>query len=147
MIEYTESSIFSLRVDAVVNPVNTKGVSGAGLALEFKMRHPEAHSAYVTRCRRGLLRVGEVYAVKDGTMQVVHFPTKTHWRQPSELTYIRDGLVSLRAWLQSHRTMVKSIAIPALGCGLGGLSWADVRPLIEEALADLPTRVIVCEPR
>lgn len=143
--DHPGGDIFESGADVLVNPVNCFGVSGKGLALEFKRRLPTAQRVYETTCRAGRLALGCVVLVDDAPGRVLIFPTKHHWRDPSTITAIRVGLADLahqaRAW-----PTVGSIAIPALGCGLGGLDWADVRPLIVDALADLPLRVMLYPP-
>lgn len=138
MIELRTGSIFNAPVRALVNPVNCVGVMGKGLALEFKRRYPEAcFLDYAQACRRKELVPGTVrpFHAGDGRW-VVSFPTKSHWRNPSKVEYVESGLISLARLV--HLNAIESIAIPALGCGLGGLSWNTVvRPLIEAAFADL----------
>jgi O-acetyl-ADP-ribose deacetylase (regulator of RNase III) len=144
------ADIFSCGAEALVNPVNCVGVAGKGLALEFKKRFPEAHADYAQACRWGLVKLGEVWVttIHDGperNLYVFHFPTKGHWRQKSSLKYIALGIVSLygAAWGAG----VSSIAIPALGCGEGGLDWQDVRPLLHEAFAQGPMVATLFPPR
>ena len=117
------------------------------MALAFKKRFPVNFDVYQRACRAGQVVPGRVHiAVVSGGKYVVNFPTKDHWRQPSQLEYIRDDLVSLTAWVVEDD--VCSIAIPALGCGLGGLDWAEVEPLIRQAFEPLPeVRVMLCPPQ
>jgi len=136
-----QGSIFDSEADRFVNPVNTFGVMGAGLALEFKKRFPEAFVAYRAACQRGEVRIGEMFL----SGRVIHFPTKEHWKAPSRLEYVERGLVSLVAAVKAQGT--RTIAIPALGCGLGGLSWSDVRARIEHALRDVDAQVYLFGPR
>ena len=125
--------------EALVNPVNTEGVMGAGLALTFKHAFPANYVAYRRACQRGDVAAGRVLAFDAGAQRtprwIINFPTKTHWRLPSQLAYISSGLDDLRETVQ--RLHICSIAVPALGCGFGGLGWRDVRPLIATRLADL----------
>lgn len=146
-IELTRGDLLSADVDALVNPVNTRGVMGKGLALQFKRAFPEAFRAYAQACRRGEVVVGRVHVVaREGAPRyLIHFPTKVHWRQPSLLSYVREGLVDLVTQVRTRA--IGSIAIPPLGCGLGGLDWREVRPLIVGAFAELPeVRVLLFEP-
>jgi O-acetyl-ADP-ribose deacetylase (regulator of RNase III) len=127
-------------VDAVVNTVNCVGVMGKGIALQFKSKWPANFTAYVAACSAGEVRPGRmlVHAVGERSKPhyIINFPTKKHWREASELEFIREGLIDLIA--EVRRLKIGSIAIPPLGCGNGGLEWRDVRPLIEGAFAALP---------
>lgn len=131
-------SIFDAPVRALVNPVNCEGVMGSGLALEFKQRFPEAYESYRLACKCNELTPGTIhdYWLQDGR-RIVHFPTKTLWRSPARMAYITAGLPKLVEWVQLNA--IDSIAIPALGCGLGGLSWHTVKPKIEEAFSVMPS--------
>lgn len=142
--------IFSSRCAAIVNAVNCEGVMGKGLAAEFKQRHPSAFLEYQDACRKGLLRPGRcLLSYLDGEKPrfAVQFPTKGRWRRPSRIEYIELGLVDLVEQVRLHA--IPSLALPALGCGLGGLSWHVVRPMIEASFAPLDGYVDVelYEPR
>lgn len=126
---FEQTSLFDVPADALVNPCNCKGIAGAGLSLEFKCRYPEAHKLYVENCKLGRVTIGKVLVVHSRGTNIVYFPTKEHWRNPSQLDYIKQGLESLKAY-----NRLESISIPQLGCGLGGLNWAEVKPLILEAM-------------
>ena len=130
--------IFAAEALALVNPVNTQGVMGKGLALAFKNRFPDNFRAYREACRVGQVRIGEVFPHHRSTPPAVifNFPTKAHWRQPSRLEYIEMGMVDLVRQIQTLG--VRSIALPRLGCGLGGLDWHDVRPVVVDALVQIP---------
>jgi O-acetyl-ADP-ribose deacetylase (regulator of RNase III) len=127
-------------VDAVVNAVNCIGVMGRGIALQFRDKWPENCRAYEVACKANQLRPGRMYVFDSGALSrprfIVNFPTKGHWRSKSRIEYIRDGLADLVALIR--RRGIRSIAVPALGCGNGGLAWADVEPLIVAAFAQLP---------
>ena len=147
MIHFTHGDIFAQPAKAIVNPVNCVGVAGAGLALQFKRRHPDAFLAYHRACAERRLRPGRMFMFdtgRDRPRWIVHFPTKRHWRDRSAIGDIEAGLRGLAATLASHG--IRSIAIPPIGCGLGGLDWRAVRPLITACLADMPGTVIVLEP-
>ena len=147
MIRFTHGDIFAQPVEAIVNPVNCVGVAGAGLALQFKRRHPDAFQAYRRACAEDRLRPARMFMFdtgRDTPRWIVHFPTKRHWRERSAIGDIEAGLRCLPSILTSHG--IRSIAIPPIGCGLGGLDWRAVRPLITACLADLPVTVIVLEP-
>lgn len=127
-------------VDAIVNTVNCVGVMGKGIALQFRNKWPDNARAYEAACKVRDVRPGRMFVFDAGGLVkphfIVNFPTKDHWKGKSKIKFIRDGLVDLVA--QVRRLRIKSIAIPPLGCGNGGLDWEDVRPLIEQAFADLP---------
>jgi O-acetyl-ADP-ribose deacetylase (regulator of RNase III) len=127
-------------VDAIVNTVNCVGVMGKGIALQFRNKWPDNARAYEAACKARDVRPGRMFVFDAGGLVkphfIVNFPTKDHWKGKSKIEFIGDGLVDLVA--QVRRLRIKSIAIPPLGCGNGGLDWEDVRPLIEQAFADLP---------
>ncbi len=137
--------LFESKCTAIVNTVNCVGVMGKGIALEFKRRYPEMYDDYVAKCRSGEVRPGKpyVYTGRDGT-KVLNFPTKDHWRSPSRLSYIIDGL----DWFVKHYQEygIDSIAFPPLGCGNGGLSWKTVGPLMYSKLCELPLAIEIYAP-
>ena len=138
MITYVKGDIFESGCEALVNPVNTEGVMGKGLALEFKKRFPENYFLYKLECEAGFMDIGSILPYYENGTWVLNFPTKDYWRDPSEVYMIEDGLVALREWISFGEKIhpgPKSIAIPALGCGLGGLSWAQVKQMIERHLS------------
>lgn len=148
-MEFTQGNLLEANVEAVVNTVNTFGVMGKGIALMFKERFPENFRAYAAACKRGEVEVGKLFVTRgaelDGPDWIINFPTKKHWRYPTRIEWVEEGLAELRRFIAENR--IASIAIPPLGCGNGGLDWAVVKPLIVAALSDLPnTRVIVFEP-
>jgi O-acetyl-ADP-ribose deacetylase (regulator of RNase III) len=151
MTEATD--IFLARADALVNPVNCVGAMGKGLALEFRKRFPEYYLSYRQACLERLVSVGCVWWWENHrwyTHQeprwIASFPTKDHWRDKSNLQYIEAGMRDL---IEGALDMgVRSIAIPALGCGLGGLNWSDVKPLIDRFVEALPSvKCMVFPPR
>ena len=127
-------------VDAIVNTVNCVGVMGKGIALQFKNKWPDNFVAYQAACKAGQVRPGRMMVFDAGAYAqphyIINFPTKDHWRGKSQLAFIRYGLQDLVA--QVRALGIQSIAVPPLGCGNGGLNWAEVRPLIEAAFAALP---------
>lgn len=139
MFRFLTGNLLEADAEAIVNTVNTVGVMGKGIALMFKDRFPENFKAYSSACREGEIRIGEVFVTTlseiGGPKWIINFPTKKHWRNPTQLEWVQKGLVSLKAWIREHEA--QSIAIPPLGCGNGGLDWSVVRPLIESELADL----------
>jgi O-acetyl-ADP-ribose deacetylase (regulator of RNase III) len=149
MIEYCRGNLLEADVEALVNTVNTKGFMGKGLALAFKNTFPENFHAYAQACQSGQVETGKMFITEQqallGPRWIINFPTKQHWRDPSKLEWIDQGLEDLRKNLADNQ--IVSVAIPPLGCGLGGLDWQLVKPRIEDALADLSsTRILIYEP-
>lgn len=149
MIELTRGNLLETEVDAMVNTVNCVGVMGKGIALQFKQAFPDNFKAYQTACRAGDVVPGRMFVHANGNLvnprYIINFPTKRHWRGQSRLEDIHSGLKALIAEVQ--RLGIRSIAVPPLGCGLGGLDWRVVRPMIEQAFAALPeVRVLLFEP-
>jgi O-acetyl-ADP-ribose deacetylase (regulator of RNase III) len=146
-IERGYGNLVTADVDAIVNTVNTHGVMGRGLALQIKNAFPDVFAEYARACKQGAIAVGRMHVVHRSNPPrfVINFPTKAHWRQPSKLAYVESGLADL---VTRIRTLdLRSIAVPPLGCGLGGLDWNEVRPRIVEALGSLPgVRVVLFEP-
>ena len=144
--------MFEEPVEAIVNTVNSVGVMGKGVALEFKRRWPANFEAYRKACAAHEVAPGKMLVfdrgglVADGVRYLVNFPTKTHWRSKSKLSYIEEGLSDLVRVI--YEFDISSIALPPLGCGNGGLDWADVKPLIEAKLGNLEhVEVIVFPPK
>lgn len=138
MLTLINGDLFASLADALINPINTHGVMGKGLALEFKRRYPRNFAAYKAAFERGELEVGRMFSVPTGVLApryIVNFSTKQHWRNPSKLEYVEQGLVALVQ--EISRLELESIAVPALGCGLGGLEWEDVLPIIKRTLEPL----------
>lgn len=148
MVEFVSGNLIEADAEALVNTVNTKGVMGKGIALQFKRAFPENYKAYRAACAAGRVRLGQMFVFDSGRMErpryIINFPTKDHWRSRSRLADIDVGLEDLRRVLVELG--IESVALPPLGCGLGGLRWADVRPRIEASLAGLSTRILVFEP-
>lgn len=150
MITFTTGNLFDAEVDAIVNTVNTVGVMGKGIALMFKERFPENFRAYAAACKADEVRVGSMFVTErhdlvDGPRWIVNFPTKRDWRHPSRPEWIAEGLRDLSTFIRDND--VRSIAVPPLGAGNGGLDWSRVRPLIEAELGGLPNvHVVVYEP-
>ena len=138
MITYTKGDILKSPVQVITNTVNCVGVMGAGLALQFKNAYPEMFENYKARCERGEVKAGTPYLWSEGNKQILNFPTKRHFKDPSRLEDIEAGL---RYLAENHERMdILSLALPPLGCGLGGLQWAKVSELIErylDPIADL----------
>jgi O-acetyl-ADP-ribose deacetylase (regulator of RNase III) len=148
MITFTQGNLLEARAEVLVNTVNTVGVMGKGIALMFKERFAENFRLYAAACKAEQVHTGQMFVTEvrelDGPRWIVNFPTKQHWRSPSQIGWVKEGLVDLRRFLTEHK--VKSIAIPPLGAGNGGLDWATVREQIEATLGDLDTEIIVFEP-
>lgn len=149
MIEFTTGNLMTSADAVLVNTVNTVGVMGKGIALQFKDEFPHNFKVYAEVCRKGELYPGKLLIVEDispryGKKTIVNFPTKVHWRNPSQYEYIEIGLTELRRFIEENR--VESISIPPLGCGNGGLEWNIVKPMITSALDGLHTRIHVYEP-
>jgi O-acetyl-ADP-ribose deacetylase (regulator of RNase III) len=150
MITFTEGNLLDAKAEALVNTVNTVGVMGKGIALMFKEAFPENLRAYVEACKNKEIKVGSVFVTErhnwvGGPKWIVNFPTKQHWRNPSKIEWIKDGLQDLKRFIIENN--VRSIALPPLGSGNGGLDWKDVRPVIEDALSTLSdVEVTVYEP-
>lgn len=148
MLERAEGNLLEADVDALVNTVNTVGVMGKGIALQFKRAFPDNFAAYARACKAGEVEVGRMFIVERlaSPRYIVNFPTKKHWSRPSKLSYVKDGLADLVVQVKGRG--IRSIAIPPLGAGNGGLPWAEVRPLIEDAFAEVEdVRVLLYEPR
>ena len=149
MIQYVKGNLLESDAQALVNTVNTVGVMGKGIALQFREAFPENYRVYKNACRNKELHIGEVLIVEDsnltsGRKLIVNFPTKTHWKLPSEYSYIEQGLAALRKEIVNRH--ISSIAIPPLGSHNGGLDWLCVKQMIETALGDLCCDIMLYEP-
>jgi O-acetyl-ADP-ribose deacetylase (regulator of RNase III) len=149
MIHFTTGNLLDSDAEALVNTVNTVGVMGKGIALMFKEAFPENFRAYAEACKAGGVEVGHMFVTeRNGAMGprwIINFPTKKHWIHPSKMSWITDGLEDLKRVIDEKR--IRSIAIPRLGSGNGGLDWGDVRQAIERALEGIEgVDVIVYEP-
>jgi O-acetyl-ADP-ribose deacetylase (regulator of RNase III) len=148
MIEFGEGNLLTADVDALVNTVNTVGVMGRGVALQFKQAYPANFTAYKRACDNGELRLGHMFvwdSHRPGPRRyIINFPTKGHWRSQSRLEDIETGLRDLVR--QVTALGITSIALPALGCGNGGLRWDDVLPRIQETFDSLSIRTVVYPP-
>ena len=149
MVKLLRGNLLNAEAEALVNTVNSVGYMGKGVALQFKKAFPENFLFYQKACRAGEVRPGRMLVFETGSMltpkYVINFPTKRHWRGPSRYEDIESGLDALIK--EVKRRGVRSIALPPLGCGLGGLDWDRVRPMIEAAFAKVPdVEVMLFEP-
>lgn len=149
MIEYTTGDILSADAEALINTVNCVGIMGRGLALQFKNTFPANFEAYAQACKRDEVQPGQMFVYETGFLHsqkfIINFPTKRHWRGKSRMEDIEAGLLALVDEIRNRD--IRSVAVPPLGSGLGGLEWAAVRGRIETALGKLTDiRVIVFEP-
>lgn len=149
MISYKTGNMLAEDVEALVNTVNCVGVMGRGIALQFKKSFPENFKSYADACRREAVRPGSMFVHELGQLAnpryIINFPTKRHWRGKSQMGDIESGLAALAEEIRSRG--IRSVAIPPLGSGLGGLDWAAVRSRIEAALEDLTdVEIVVFEP-
>ena len=149
MIRFTKGNILESRSEALVNTVNTVGVMGKGIALAFKKSFPNVFEEYKKSVDAGEFKIGEVQIIKTGQLTpkyVINFATKKHWRHPSKIEYIEEGLIDLKAKILEYD--IESISIPSLGCGNGKLEWNDVKPLMLKVLGDVSndTDILIYEP-
>ncbi len=140
MIESGIGNLLSADAEALVNTVNTQGIMGKGIALQFKKAFPEVFTIYSAACKQGLVQTGKVQLIDRNSIMnpryVINFPTKEDWRKPSRIEYIEAGLTDLIRVIRECN--IRSIAVPPLGCGNGGLYWPEVKQRIEAAFSALP---------
>lgn len=149
MIELVTGNLLAAEAEALVNTVNCVGFMGKGIALQFKQAHPENFDFYAKACRAKEVEPGRMLVFETGRLvnpkYIINFPTKRHWRGRSRIEDIQSGLEALIDEVRQRK--IRSIAVPPLGCGHGGLSWAVVRPMIEGAFAEVPdVTVLLYEP-
>ena len=149
MITYKKGDLLADKAFALVNTVNMGGVMGKGIALAFKREFLFNYRCYVDACQGGLVSIGKMLCIDDtslfyGTKLIINFPTKIRWWLPSEYDYIEAGLPALIKCIADHQ--IESIAIPALGCGNGGLDWKIVKILIEKYLSGINANINIYEP-
>ena len=146
MIAYQMGDLLKADTKAIVNPVNCVGVCG-GLALQFQNKFPENYRAYVSACKRKEVKLGKMFVFENPShikpRYIINFPTKDHWANDSKLQHIKNGLDDLVKVIKIWR--FDSLAIPLLGCGLGGLDWSEVKTLIEDKLQNLETNIVIFE--
>lgn len=149
MIELTQGDILNADAEALVNTVNCVGIMGRGIALQFRKAFPENFKAYEAACKAHQVQPGKMFMYDLNRLYnprfIVNFPTKRHWKGKSRIEDIKSGLADLIGVVQQQQ--IRSVAIPPLGCGLGGLNWEEVRPLIIEAFQSVPeVAVLLFEP-
>lgn len=148
MIEYKNGDILREDVEAIVNTVNCVGIMGRGLALQFKNKFPQNLKEYQLACTNKEVQLGKMFVHQTGQLinpkYIINFPTKGHWKQNSKIEDISNGLDDLITIIEKYS--IKSIAIPPLGSGLGGLDWKMVKKLIEEKLKNINCTIILFEP-
>lgn len=149
MIHFIEGNILESNAQALVNTVNTMGVMGKGIALQFKKQFPYNYKLYKEICEKNELHVGQLLVTEEdsllgGRKIIINFPTKTNWRLPSEYEYIESGLEELKRVI--HERKIESIAIPPLGAGNGGLDWQRVKKMIIESLSQINCDIYLYEP-
>lgn len=149
MMRFVQGNLLDAKVEALVNTVNTVGVMGKGIALMFKQAFPANFRAYEDACTRKQVKIGHMFVIEnrafEGPRWIINFPTKKHWRQPSKLEWITEGLQDLRRVIQEQE--IRSVALPPLGAGNGQLNWREVRAEIERILGDLQdVEIVIYEP-
>jgi len=149
MIQYKTGNLFESEAEALVNTVNTLGVMGKGIALQFKKMFPNNYKLYTKACENKEVNVGKLFVTKEtsllaGEKIIINFPTKTNWKKPSEYSYIEDGLIDLVNIIKEKN--IKSIAIPPLGAGNGGLDWNKVKVILEKYLEGLNCDIQIFQP-
>lgn len=149
MIHFIVGNLLESNAQALVNTVNTDGVMGKGIALQFKNQFPNNFKAYAKACKNGTIGIGNSFVYEEetllnGSKLIINFPTKTSWRKPSEYEYITKGLANLIDIIKEYQ--IQSIAIPPLGAGNGGLDWNQVKTLLIDYLQDLECNIYIYEP-
>lgn len=148
LLHFIKGNLLEDKSEALVNTVNCVGVMGKGIALQFKQAYPDVFKEYEKQCRLGNVKIGKMLVVPTNSLldrkYIINFPTKKHWKEKSKISYIEDGLKDLKKVINDLD--IKSIAIPPLGCGNGGLKWAKVRSLIQHTFENSPIEIFVYEP-
>ena len=149
MIEFIKGNLLEAHVEALVNTVNTVGIMGKGIALQFRETFPENYKFYQKACQQGKVQIGKMLVHDQGQFvnprYIINFPTKSHWRENSKIETIEAGLYDLQSVIREYE--IRSIAVPPLGCGNGGLDWEIVRPLIVDFLSQFDdVRILIYDP-
>jgi O-acetyl-ADP-ribose deacetylase (regulator of RNase III) len=149
MIKFVTGNLLESEAEALVNTVNTVGIMGKGIALQFRQAFPENYEKYRKACQQNVVQPGKMFVVPTGRMItprfIINFPTKRHWKDKSRIDDIEKGLEDLVRVVKELD--IRTVAIPPLGCGNGGLKWTEVRPRIEVAFKDMPgVELLLYEP-
>jgi O-acetyl-ADP-ribose deacetylase (regulator of RNase III) len=149
MVQFVTGDILKSSAEALVNTVNTQGVMGKGIALQFKKEFPLNFKVYEEACRTGTFKMGDLLVTEESSLHaqkktIINFPTKTSWRLPSEYSYIEQGLAALVRTIKERN--IRSIAIPPLGAGNGGLDWQRVKALLHQYLSNVDCEILIYEP-
>jgi len=149
MLKFTTGNLLESEAEALVNTVNTVGVMGKGIALQFKNQYPNNYKAYAKACKDGNFKIGDLLVVEEesllgGKKTIINFPTKTDWRKPSEYIYIEEGLKKLVEVINDKN--IQSVAIPPLGAGNGGLVWEKVKSMIQYYLRNIDAEITIFQP-
>ena len=149
MIHYVTGNLLESKAEALVNTVNTDGVMGKGIALQFKNTFPNNYKKYAKACKNNEVKIGKLFVAEDESMftgkkMIINFPTKTTWRKPSEYIYIEKGLSDLKRIIKGKN--IKSLALPPLGTGNGGLNWNKVKFILEKNLSDISCEIYIYQP-
>jgi len=143
MIQYSDSTVFNVDVQTIVNTINCMGVMGAGIALEFRLRFPKMYEDYLNRCSRKAVQIGKPYLYREyGDPWILNFPTKYHWKYPSKLEWIEQGLEYFTANYEQGN--ITSIAFPKLGSSRGKLEWEEVQSIMERHLQNVKIPIYIC---
>lgn len=145
MIKLMSGNLLEDNAEALVNTVNTKGIMGKGIALQFKQAYPDMYAKYEFDCKNEKISLGKIHIYDNGSLGggpkwILNFPTKNHWKSKSKLEDIESGLDNLAEVIEELK--ISSIAIPPLGCGLGGLKWETVLPVIERKLSNIKSLTV-----
>ncbi len=145
MIKFVEGNLMESAAQALVNTVNLEGFMGKGIAYQFKKQYPKNFDEYNSACKNGVIQIGKSLVFFENEKIIINFPTKDKWRSKSKIEYIRLGLMDLVQKIKQLN--IKSIAIPPLGTGNGGLNWNEVRNMMIEYLKDLENcEIFIYEP-
>lgn len=146
MVTYKSGSIFDIEVDYYINTVNCVGVMGKGIALKFKKDYPTMFEEYKIKCNSGEIDIGNAFVWKNDDMfhpvSIINLPTKLHWKDPSSYVFIQKGLNWLHEYFKNDLQQ-STVAMPAIGCGCGGLDWSKVKLMIDDMLSDSPAQFYI----
>lgn len=141
MLLNIRGDILKSTTEAIVNPVNCEGIMGKGLAYQVRNMYPKTYREYKIACKEERLQIGKMHWTKENNKIIINFPTKNKWREKSRISYITEGLVSLRYLVKELN--ITSIAVPPLGCGLGGLNWSQVSQILTNFLEPISDNVTI----